>query len=90
MTFPHHYFIELKSYLSNEYFKIQFERNCTSLHPIPSGEPQESILSPFMYTLYMGDLPENGNTTYAIFADAVLLSDEYPARENHRESYKNN
>ena len=76
----------LKSYLENRYFLIKYMEEYTSLHPVPSGVPQGSILDPLLYLIYTTDLPTTSDSTTATFADdtAVLTIRENPAIATHR------
>ena len=54
---PKHYFIFLRSYLSNIPFLIKHVEQLTTLHAINAGVAQCSVFGPILYLLYTLDLP---------------------------------
>ena len=70
----------LKSYLSNRMQYISANDNyCSSMIPITCGVPQGSILGPFLYLVYINNLPVPTCTDskMALYADdAVLICHE--------------
>jgi hypothetical protein len=71
----------LKSYLANRYFLIKYREAYTSLRPVLSDVPQDSVLGPLLYLLYTADLPTTADSTTGTSADdtAVLTAHEEPA-----------
>jgi len=61
----------LNSYLSNRKQRVLIEGDVSDWLPVASGVPQGSILGPFLFLLYINDLPKclSTETTVALFAD---------------------
>jgi hypothetical protein len=78
---PFTYYLILKSYLSDRYFRVSQGSAFSPYLPVLAGVPQGSILGPFLYSLYTADVPVHPLTTFCTFADdvAILSSDTNPA-----------
>jgi len=81
-TLPAEYLNILKSYLSDRHFSVSLNNKTLSLLPMLSGVLQESILGPFLYTLYTADLPQSNKTILCTFADdrAIFTTDSDPTQ----------
>jgi hypothetical protein len=77
---PSNYYILLKSYKSERSFVIKINEEISNRLPVHSGVPQESLLSPLLYTLYTHDLPTTNKTIIGTFADdtAIFASHDNP------------
>ena len=64
----------LKSYLSNRYQYTSISGSFSSCLPIFSGVPQGSVLGPFLFSVFINDLPLITNMKSTLFADDACLS----------------
>lgn len=73
---PRQYYLILKSYLADRYFRVKYEEEYSNLKVIKAGVPQGSVLGPILYLLYTRDLPIMEEGLVATFADdtAILSS----------------
>ena len=63
-----------KSYLSNRMQYISANDNyCSSMIPITCSVPQRSILGPFLFLVYINDLPTCTDSKTALYADDTVL-----------------
>ena len=46
---------------------------CSQEYPVNAGVPQDSILSPTLFLLYINDLPDDVIRNIAIYADNTTL-----------------
>lgn len=67
----------VQSYLTNRTFHVHIDDVSSSSHEVPAGVPQGSILGPYLFLLFLNDIPVQPRTKLACFADdtASLTSD---------------
>jgi hypothetical protein len=70
---PGNYCRLIESYLADRTFSVAHEEAKSSFRQISAGVPQGSVLGPILYLLYTADLPVDGNTTTATFADDTAI-----------------
>lgn len=59
----------IDSYLSNRNFNVHIGRESSSSRSMPAGVPQGSILGPYLFIMYLNDIPKQTRTSLACFAD---------------------
>ena len=59
---------------------MRYQDEYIFFYNIQSGEPQESILGPVLYSIFTADLPDSDQTLIATYADntAILASNTDP------------
>jgi hypothetical protein len=72
-TLPDHFYLLLKSYLTNRHFRVRHEDSYSELKLIKAGVPQGSVLAPVVYLLYNNDVPTTSNSTMATFAQDTAV-----------------
>lgn len=59
----------VQSYLDNRQFFVQVDDYTSSIRIPPAGVPQGSILGPYLFLLFLNDIPIQTRTKLACFAD---------------------
>lgn len=79
---PSTYYLILKSYLEDRFFRVREAGELSSYHPIEASVPQGSVLAPLLYSVYSADFPTHESTLLATFADdtCIMSSNDDPAR----------
>ena len=68
-----HFFLLVKSYLSNRQFRTRVKGEVSALFPINSRVSQRSVLGTILYLLFTSDLPQAPNITIGSFADDTVI-----------------
>ena len=63
----------ISSFLSNRQLQVVLDGGSSQEYPVNAGIPQESILAPTLFMLYINDLPEDVICNIAIYADDTTL-----------------
>jgi hypothetical protein len=61
------------SFLSQRKFRVSVERELSTSREMQAGIPQDSVLSPTLYNLYINDVPQTYGVHLALFADDTYL-----------------
>lgn len=59
----------IRSYLEKRQFYVTIDGHRSQAYDIPAGVPQGSILGPYLFLLFVNDIPIQPHTTLALFAD---------------------
>lgn len=59
----------IQSYLLNRSFTVHIDKASSEARHIPAGIPQGSILGPYLFLIYLNDIPTQTRTDLACFAD---------------------
>ena len=63
----------ISSFLSNRQLQVVLECKCSQKYPVNAGVSQGSIVGPTLFLLYIKDLPDDGISNIAIYADDTTL-----------------
>ena len=63
----------LENYLSGRFQRVILNGQHSSWKPILSGVPQDSILGPLLFLIYINDLPNELKSNVKLFADDTSL-----------------
>jgi hypothetical protein len=61
------------SFLSQRKFRVSVEGEMITPRDIKAGVPQDSVLPPTLYNLYINDTPQTTGVNLALFADDTSL-----------------
>ena len=63
----------VKGFLSNRRQRVVIEDNSSKWVDVTSSVPQESVLEPLLFTIFINDLPENIKNQCKLYADDCKL-----------------
>ena len=63
----------IKSYLSEREQRVVVNGQCSAWIPVPSGAPEEGLLSPLLFACFVNDLPSVVRSKCLLFADDFKL-----------------
>ena len=63
----------ISSFLSNRRLRVVLDGKSSQEYPVNAGVPQDSILGPTLFLLYINDLPDDVICDIAIYADDTTL-----------------
>ena len=82
-----------ESYLSNQLFRINLENCYSDSSNITCGVPQESILGPLLFLIYVNDMPQAVKSNLFVYADDSCLvfqgNDVVETEKQLNEDFKN-
>ena len=64
----------ISSFLSNRLLWVVLDGKSTKQYPVNVGVPQDSILGPTLFLLYINDFPDDVTCNIAIYSDTTLYS----------------
>lgn len=74
LQFPIHLIMLIYSFLKNRFAYVSVTGIKSNIFSILAGVPQGSILSPFLFTIFINDIPKPPNCFLTIFADDTNFS----------------
>ncbi len=66
---PAHFYLFLKSYLSERHFYVRHRDASSEIYNIGAGVPQGSVLGPVLFTIFTSDMPITEEVEVATYAD---------------------
>jgi endonuclease/exonuclease/phosphatase family metal-dependent hydrolase len=76
LKFPIYLIKVIQSYLKDRKSYVEFQRHKSNQYDVPAGVPQGSILAPFLFNLFVTDIPTPKNCDLLMYADDTAVSTE--------------
>ncbi|KAJ4427459.1 hypothetical protein ANN_25104 [Periplaneta americana] len=73
LNIPNVYIQFISKYLYNRTFRVRCGSSLSSSRVIEAGIPQESVLRPTLYSIYVQDLPKKPECLHMLYADDTVL-----------------
>jgi hypothetical protein len=80
LKFPNYLIKLIQSFLDGRKAFVEVENQFSFEYSIPAGVPQGSLLSPFLFNIYINDIPHPKNCHLAIYADDTAIFCDAPWR----------
>ncbi|GFW65642.1 probable RNA-directed DNA polymerase from transposon X-element [Trichonephila clavipes] len=74
---PHPLIHLIHSYLTNRSFRIRINETLSNEHSVSAGCPQDSLLGPLLFNLYINDIPDYSLTKINLYADDTAIHATY-------------
>jgi hypothetical protein len=71
--FPSYLVHLVKNYLSDRSFAVNSHSHTSKIKQISAGVPQGSLIGPFLFNLFINDMPRTPDTALALFADDTAV-----------------
>ncbi|GFV49438.1 probable RNA-directed DNA polymerase from transposon X-element [Trichonephila clavipes] len=71
----------IHSYLTNRSFRIRINETLSNEHSVSAGCPQDSLLGPLLFNLYINDIPDYSLTKINLYADDTAIHATYKKLE---------
>ncbi|GFW10042.1 probable RNA-directed DNA polymerase from transposon X-element [Trichonephila clavipes] len=78
---PHPLIHLIHSYLTNRSFRIRINDTLSNEHSVSAGCPQDSLLDPLLFNLYINDIPDYSLTKINLYADDTAIHATYKKLE---------
>ena len=72
-AFPMYQVKMIASFLANRVSYVSLNGKCSEKYKVPAGVPQGSPLSPFLFNIFINDIPIAKNCKLAVYADDTAL-----------------
>ena len=85
---PYYLIKIIGAFLKNRTFCVKIEGVCSSFREIECGVPQEGVLSPSLFSIYINDVPlaEMENELSLLFADDIVYTLKFKYNKNGKNS----
>ena len=77
LNFPRNLILSTQSFLKSRSFRIKTLNALSPPGTIAAGVPQGSVLSPFLFNLYLNDIPQLPTTKIFLYADDTVITSQF-------------
>ena len=73
----------ITAFLSNRTQQVTVNGESSEFKKVTSDIPQDSVLGPLLFVIFINDLPEQANSEYYLFADDTEIFREMKGSDDH-------